>query len=189
MSLSTLQKKSPQMSQGIKGLHELFLAVKNIQYIHKNSADKDCANVIPISSQIAKGQRSLNKTEDAKLYIQTIESTKDLLGEEYVIGCDLEMDLVLVPKQWVKEMVYKAISDFAYEYTKVLLSEVDFRSNMFPLERAMERVVSILQSQKFSVNDSLEKRWRDCFNILKVGESQIQAFLAGYGIQCIKTRQ
>jgi peroxiredoxin family protein len=57
------------MSQEIRGLHELFLGVKTIQYIHKNSTDKNRENVIPMDQLIAKGKRSLYKNEDTKLYM------------------------------------------------------------------------------------------------------------------------
>lgn len=32
------------------------------------------------------------------------------------------MDLYLIPKQWVKELVYLHIADFVYEFAKVILT-------------------------------------------------------------------
>ena len=60
-------------------------------------------------------------SNELKRYVNELGSNQQLLGQEFAICCDIEMDLYLVPKTWVKEVVQRNISDYLYEFAKAIL--------------------------------------------------------------------
>lgn len=44
--------------------------------------------------------------------MKNIEANQKLLGPEFAMACDLQMDYFLVPKLWVKEIVLSRLASF-----------------------------------------------------------------------------
>lgn len=61
--------------------------------------------------------------------VKKLEQKTTLLDEEIAIACDLGLSLFLVPKQWVKELIYTCICDFAYKFTKPMLSYFSIKND------------------------------------------------------------
>ena len=53
-----------------------------------------------------------------------MEKTDAFFGQEVAICCDIETDLYLVPKQWVKECIMRDFAEFTYNFVLMALSKM-----------------------------------------------------------------
>ena len=92
---------------------------------------------------------SSQNSKDIQDYMKAIESTRELLENEVAIRVDLEHDLVLVPKQWVKEYVWDKIGSYTYAIAVIVLTKVMAmkKKNVFLLVKSMEQAVSVIKAQ------------------------------------------
>ena len=69
-----------------------------------------------------------------------LEGEKDILGHELAIACDLNLDLFLVPKLWVKEIVQSCLADFTCSFAKQILRlNISFKNNFFAVKRNSQK--------------------------------------------------
>ena len=107
-------------------------------------------------------------------YIEQLETSKELIGLESVefpIACDLDKDLYLVPKQWVKEGINECLSTYCYQFAKQFMStswqeflELDINQT----KKVIGQTIKILGSQKTTVRESIEIERKDFYRNLSI---------------------
>ena len=97
-------------------------------------------------------------------HVKDLETTKSLLNGEFPITCDLEMELYLVPKMWVKELIQKHIMDYLYEFgIGIIYLQLVKSSGKEIIKRRIEKIIWILSDANETVRDSFEKQRRKIF--------------------------
>lgn len=96
------------------------------------------------------------------------------------IACDLNMELYLVPKQWVKEHVDAAFADFCYQLLKRYFckSSLIARTGYSESQKAINQVIQILQNQKTTVRENIEAERMEAFKKWKIRSSDNSAMWA-----------
>ena len=74
---------------------------------------------------------------------------KDLIGQESIafpIACDLDKNIYLVPKQWVKDGINIHLAEYSYLFAKQLLAEKHLKiQTIRNISKGIKKVISLLK--------------------------------------------